>query len=155
MANNFQSQDSTERSMSVTKRIESWDNIEIIISRLANKIKQSKEIFDIILGIDTGGDVPAFLLSKFLNIPRRMISKDIPIKSLKKYRAQKVLFVDDLLDSGYTFEQIQNTAQRAGITYKIATLFWKPFSSIDADFYVYATTDFIVFPWERLEINKT
>ena len=91
-----------------------WNTIESLADVLASKIKSLHLKFNSISTISRGGLVPARLLADRLDIKVILVDKDqIP---------QDSLFVDDIYDTGKTFEKILPRAKNfAYLVY--ATLF--------------------------------
>ena len=64
--------------------------------------------------------------------------------------AKRVLIVDDIVDSGMTLKALREHLEHAypGVTFKAASLFFKPEASIQPDFTVKEATEWINFFWE-------
>jgi hypothetical protein len=120
------------------------------------------ELPSIIVGIVRGGMIPAYLVAKELMIPLMMITwqtRDGAIKEINQdlinilQTGRKVLFVDDINDSGETLNQLiehYSTIVPGGrmIT---AALFEKDHSEHMLSFTPYRIFDkdeWVVFPWE-------
>ena len=114
------------------KRYITWDQVEGLVSELANLIRYDFSDIDSIYGIPRGGLIPAVMLSHKLGIP---ISKKITLTSL---------IVDDICDSGVTLKEWEE--------YTTAVLLFKPHTSFVVPT-LYGSThnsdEWIVFPWER------
>ena len=127
--------------------------------KLANKVKFWQP--DSLVAITRGGLVPTGILAQMLNI------KDIKVISLSSYdgelrkepqlinnldisRNQKILFIDDILDSGETIKFIKNLYPNF-INIRFATIYAKEQSNYMEllDYEPYITSNhWIVFPWE-------
>jgi hypoxanthine phosphoribosyltransferase len=60
---------------------------------------------------------------------------------------KNVLLVDDVADSGRTLALVVDLLERVGVNVKTATLYSKPRSVIEPDFFWRKTDRWIVFPW--------
>ena len=114
-----------------------------MLSELVTMIKDSRYFLEDIKLIYTfmrGGLPMAVHLSHFLNL-------SIVIDGLQDDRfpliAEETLVVDDIADTGKTLYGYQKCP--------IATLFYKPRSIVKPTFYVRETTNWIVFPWEKVD----
>ena len=127
---------------------------------LLNLCKNFKE--DAILGVSRGGLTLSHLMSQALNQRNLFIinaisynkkeQKDIVeifnIPNLSGFN--KVLIVDDIIDSGKTIKEILALLSTTypNIEFKIATLFYKQDALIKPDFSVNKTDIWIEFFWE-------
>jgi uncharacterized protein len=119
--------------MTMNIRKVSWEELDRLVEELSKKIRGN---YDLICGIPRGGLIPAVMLSHRMKIPMTM---DL----IGDFRAgKKILVVDDIADTGHTLSQIfqENMA--------IATVFAKPTSKCEPDFYAELTTEWIQFPYE-------
>ena len=148
----------------------SWDEVYDLCIRLAGKIRDSGFSPDVIVGIARGGWIPARVLSDLLENPNVMNMRiqfyvDIgrtdkrptivqPLDGSVKGKA--VLIVDDVADTGSSLRLAVDHAKGLGVReVRVATLHYKPTSSIVPDYYVEETSDWIVYPHERREfVNK-
>lgn len=107
----------------------SWEDVEALASKLAQKIEAQQYRESGVWGVPTGGSFVAVLLSQKLGIP------------LLSSAAPGCLVVDDLVDSGATLEKLS--------TFNRAALIRKPHSP-DFNMPTAETIDgWVVFPWER------
>lgn len=108
----------------------SWDDINVLVEDLCNRIKESGIQVKSITGIERGGLIPAVMISHKLSIPYvTKINKD-------------TLVVDDICDTGVTLKR-----SIAGYT---ATLHYKPTAVYTPTFYAKEVgKEWIVYPWER------
>jgi hypothetical protein len=127
------------------KEFVDWNRIESLASILADKVKSLNLQFSSISTISRGGLVPARLLADRLGIKLVLVDKDeIPEDSL---------FVDDIYDTGQTFEKIiPKTKTPGNLVY--ATLFARKGKKIPKQV-IYAQLtkgdEYIVYPWDRFE----
>ncbi|MGB9719216.1 MAG: phosphoribosyltransferase [Candidatus Anstonellales archaeon] len=148
----------------------SWDEIEELTKKLAEKIKKSRFRFDWIVGISRGGLLPARLVSDYFDCPQLAIMRIEFYKSIGKtkdfpritqpvqvnVKGKNVLVVDDVADTGQSLVVAKEHLKRKGAKeVRIATLHYKPTSSaIKPDFYVAKTSAWIVYPWEKRETER-
>ena len=149
--------------------VPSWNHIHGLLVKLAEKIKNSKFIPDIIVGVARGGWIPARIMSDMLennnlaNISaefyvdmgktkhKPVITQPVsaPVKNLK------VLVVDDLADSGESLKLIKAHLQKLGAQeIRVSTLYYKPWSIVIPNYYEKQTRNWIVFPWEQKETAR-
>ena len=117
---------------------------------------------DIVVGIARGGVTLAQMMAYGLNIrslqtlQTELYDKEIKrneikiVESLCLEGKKKVLIVDDIVDSGETLFEIIKYLQLKypNITFKTASLFYKPTAKILPDFKVKEATEWIEFFWE-------
>lgn len=127
------------------KKNVTWEDIESYCSILENTIKSLGISFQSISTISRGGLVPARLLADRLGIKKIHVDNDtIPKDSL---------FVDDIYDTGNTFEKISPKAENLDdMIY--ATIFARRGKKLPKQL-IYAKMtegdEYIIFPWDRFE----
>ncbi len=147
----------------------SWDKIYEMLLDLALRIRQSGFKPDLIVGVSRGGWAPGRILSDLLEnthtanikiefyvglgkttrkpIVSQPISEDISKKG--------VLVVDDVADTGESLKvALDHVREQGAGAVKTATVYYKPHSTFKPDFFAGTTSDWIIFPWERLEATK-
>ena len=87
--------------------------------------------------------------------------KDIGVRSNKpritqpvtsEVTGKRVLVVDDVADTGHSLKVVANHLRQKGTReLKVCTIYMKPKSIFQPDFYAKTTRKWIIFPWERLE----
>ena len=126
----------------------SWSEIESCVEILSDGIKKTGFEFDAIATISRGGLVPARLVTDHFNIKK--------ILADKKVIPKRTLFVDDIYDSGTTFEKIiprvidpKNFVYATLVARKGA---WYPKQLV----YAKKTKgqEYVVFPWDKLESQR-
>ncbi|MDR3782203.1 MAG: phosphoribosyltransferase [Candidatus Nitrosotalea sp.] len=126
----------------------SWSEIESCVEILSDGIKKTGFEFDAIATISRGGLVPARLVADHFNIKKILVDKKVIPK--------RTLFVDDIYDSGTTFEKIiplvkdpKNFVYATLVARKGA---WYPKQLV----YAKKTRgrEYVVFPWDKLEAKK-
>ncbi len=145
------------------KRILGYREYLDLIEKLYEKVRNEKP--DAVLAVLKGGYYPAKFIADRLGVP--LLSMGIrsyhgqeqgeieiykPVKIPKEYK--NVLAVDDLTDTGKTAEKVKEICKEQGVDVKLAVLFNKPWSEIKPDYFVSATKDWIVFPYERGPVHR-
>lgn len=125
-----------------------WNEIEMLVGILTDKIKKTCLEFDKITTISRGGLVPARLVADHFNIKKIIVN---PKKILKK-----TLFIDDIFDSGDTFNEIfLHVLEPENFLY--ATLFARKGMKYPKQL-VYAKktqgSEYVIFPWDKLEFER-
>ena len=108
-----------------------WEKFGILVEKLSEKIKFSKEKFDGVYGIPRGGLPLAVILSNKLSL--KLLDKP----------TESTLVVDDISDTGKTLKKTKHK--------KIAALFSTGWTEMKPDFFIETKKtkeDWIVFPWE-------
>ena len=146
--------------------VSTWQIIYDMLLAQAQKIQASRYQPDVIIGIAKGGTIPTRILSDLLgisqtatiqiesyrNIAEAEIEPLITQRLSTPIMDKKVLLVDDIADSGKTLNTAQVYLQEQNVKdIKIATLYAKPTSEIEPDFYEKKTSRWVVFPWEITE----
>ncbi len=144
-----------------------WDSTIRHCEELAGMIGGYKP--DMIVGLSRGGLVPARIMSDLLAV------KDVGVLGISFYRAmekasdfpkitqelamdlsgKRILVVDDVADTGRSLMVAKDYLKRKGAAeIRIATIHYKPVSAFKPDYFVATTTAWIVYPWERHEIER-
>ena len=126
-----------------------WNEIESLIKTLSKKILKLPVTFSSITTVSRGGLIPSRLLADHLGIETIFVDK-------KKISSDS-LFVDDIFDSGDTFNKIiSNTDIPSKLTF--VTLFARSGQKYPQNLlYAKKTNDdgYVVFPWDKLEFQKS
>lgn len=161
-----------------------WDNVQGLCLDIARQLQQSQWMPDYIVGITRGGAVPAVLLSQYLGVRCEMLKvslRDGNESESNLWMAEdafgyndgehdplvckKLLLVDDINDTGATFNWIKQDWRSGcrpndpawdqiwGNNVKIATLVNNFASTIDVDYSSLQINklddpQWIIFPWE-------
>ena len=125
-----------------------WRDIELQVDILVNKIKKKKFKFDKIATVTRGGLIPARLLADRFDIKIILVDKmKIP---------EKTLFVDDIYDTGNTFNRILPLVVHPN-KFVYATLVVRR-GMICPKQLIYGKmtkgNEYITFPWDRLEYAR-
>jgi len=125
-----------------------WNDIEKIIKKLSKSILELNRSFSSITTISRGGLIPSRLIADALNIKKIYVDQN--------NISSDSLFVDDIFDSGKTFNNIFLHADddskfifatlyaRRGMTYPEQLMYGeKTFDD-----------SYVVFPWDKLEFKN-
>ena len=125
-----------------------WNEIEELVKILARKIQKLPQNFTSITTVSRGGLIPSRLMADHLGIKKIFVDK-------RRINSSS-LFVDDIYDSGDTFNKI---ISKVDVPSKLvfATLFARLGKTYPNQL-VYAkkteSTSYVVFPWDRLEFQN-
>ena len=147
-----------------------WEDVEDITDKLADKIKGSDFNPDYIIGITTGGLIPLyFMIRKLDNIPNILT---ISVNSYDKDKKgnpkilylpevdlsnKKVLLIDDIAGTGDTLKKVSEILidKYKVEELKTATLAVTKDSQYYSDFYILEERgDWVVFPWDKKKFSK-
>ncbi|MCK5609345.1 hypothetical protein KAR91_46155 [Candidatus Pacearchaeota archaeon] len=113
---------------------------ELLIELVAKLKDTDVASLDNVYGPPRGGLPIAVHLSHFLDLDLVMDESNLSL-----VHRDMTLFVDDIADTGRTFEMLDKGGH-VGLT---AALFYKPRSRYEPNIWVRETENWIVFPWER------
>ncbi len=145
----------------------SWDATIAHCEDLAAKIHDFRP--QMIIGLSRGGLVPARIMSDMLDVREvgvlgvtfyKAMGKPVDFPKITQeltmdLAGKRVLIVDDVADTGRSLMVAKDYLQRKGAKeIKIATIHYKPNSVFKPDYFVATTTAWIVYPWERHEIER-
>ncbi len=135
-----------------------WSEFHQDVKDLCKKIKESGE-FDKIIAISRGGLIPAAIIAYELNIRNtetinfssydgnyeRRRDEEIEISGHIGNVNEKTLVIDDLSDSGRTYEILRRVYPQA----KFVTVYAKAKGALQVDVFAKAMPDeWLVFPWD-------
>jgi hypoxanthine phosphoribosyltransferase len=142
----------------------SWKNFDHDILYLGRQLYASDWIPDYIVGVKRGGLIPAIKLSHLLNKPLIMMScqlRDSDDTEVRLYEVEelpkdkRVLVVDDICDSGQTFQKIAQKLKDSGFSQiKSCSLFYNVSQDFAIDYKARSinrltNNQWISFPWEK------
>jgi hypoxanthine phosphoribosyltransferase len=149
--------------------IPSWNQIYWFLLNLAKAIQNDGFRADVIVAVSRGGWIPARILSDLLENSRvanvsaefykgttKIRCKPIITQSVSvSVKEKNILLVDDVADTGESLRLVNSHLKEGGASkIKIVTIYKKPWSSINPDYYSKETCLWIVFPWEIKETVK-
>ena len=93
-----------------------WDEVESLTKLVAARIQSSNKKYDAILGIASGGIIPARLMARELNIEHILL---IPVRQKRLYKGEmpllvknkKYLIIDEIYDTGDTFCKVYDAVK--------------------------------------------
>lgn len=126
----------------------SWTEIELMIDSIYDQLSKLSRNFSSITTVSRGGLIPSRLLADRLDVKKICVDEaNISPNSL---------VVDDIFDSGSTFERIiSKTSCPSNILF--ATLFVRSGKKYPKQLCYARKTDsdaYVVFPWDRFEFNR-
>lgn len=142
------------------KKAVSYENIAFMVDQLATRVSLD---YDFIIGIGRGGLIPATMLGYKLNKKVLAFSVNtyndmVQLDNYVVYQhpqllntKSKYLVVDDICDSGKTFEIFKQMYDNTTVhTFEYASLFVKDKSSDIVDYYGFSVPEgvWLNFPWE-------
>ena len=146
-----------------------WDDIYEMLIDLALRVRHSGFNADLIVGVSRGGWAPGRILSDLLENPHTVNIKiefyvglgqtaRKPVVTqpiMEDISNKKVLVVDDVSDTGESLKvALDHVMEKGARSVKTVTVYYKPHSTFKPDFFAGETSDWIIFPWERLEATK-
>ena len=126
-----------------------WNDIEEIIKKLSKRILELNRTFSSITTVSRGGLIPSRLIADALNIKKIYVDQNTI--------SSDSLFVDDIFDSGKTFNNIFLHVDD-GSKFIFATLYARRGMAYPEQLiYGEKTFDnsYVVFPWDKLEFEKS
>lgn len=141
----------------------SWEHFYQLTIELIGKVLKSGYRPDVIIGISRGGLVPLRIFSDEFEDTEIGIIRVAFYEDVKKTRGKprilqdvnvdisgkRVLVVDDVADTGKSLETVRRHLENKGaLEVKIATVYYKPWSTLMPDYYVKRTERWILFPHE-------
>ncbi len=140
-----------------------WYEFHRYVSRLAEMIEKEND-YDLIVAVARGGLTISHILSDFLKLPittftissyrdlQQQETVEVTFKIGNRLHDKKILLVDDISDTGKTFERgIKYLKDIGARTIRTASLFTKPWTKFTPDYYVEEIDKWIIFPYEGRE----
>ena len=126
-----------------------WSEIESIVKRLSNQILKLPRTFSSITTVSRGGLIPSRLIADQLDIKKIFVDK-------RKINSNS-LFVDDIFDTGDTFDEI---IKQVDVPSKLVfvTLFARRGKKYPKQLLYGKKTNnnaYVVFPWDKLEFQRS
>ena len=132
-----------------------WQDVQIVANELARKL--NGEHYDVVIGINRGGLIPARLIAELIDVKNidiidmKMFVKEI-FDRFEKY--ERILIVDDINDTGETFMKIRGMLEDNKMNnpklIRVASLFKRYNSKFENSLEGEIVTDnkWLIFPWE-------
>lgn len=140
--------DENEENYDAVKKVQiSYSEFGQFMDNLVKLLYPIKQQFVAIHGLPRGGLSIAVHLSHHLELPLMMNVSQFQ----NEFPNGKLLVVDDIIDTGKTFERFLEIAEMRNIHFETAVLYYKPHSEYTPNYYIKETTDWICFPWEKFE----
>ncbi|MAH81734.1 MAG: hypothetical protein CMC21_00590 [Flavobacteriaceae bacterium] len=139
------------------------NQMKTALSKITKQIYNSNWMPEIILSVNRGGCVPGIYLSHEINIPHKVIdvqlrdSKNKPNLDILEYSTNKydsILIIDDINDTGATFDLIHKNIKATNKDIRYAVLIDNTSSNFKTQFKGTIIDKsknpiWIVFPWEK------
>jgi hypoxanthine phosphoribosyltransferase len=124
-----------------------WNQYLKDVNTLCTKLEKVKNQFDLVVGIERGGVIPAYLIAYRLGKPFKFANVLLPW-SVPVYK--KILLVDDISDTGKTLHLLTSNKVENKLT---ATVYIKKDTAYRPNYFIkaYPKEQWIVFPYEKLE----
>ena len=150
----------------MTKLWYKWNEMRRDVNTLCREILLDGFNPEVIVGLSRGGLTPGVMMSHWMQKPFKPVKaslRDFPEWEdyLPKKTDERVLIVDDICDSGETFDRIKsyikgprlNQPLELPVEVRFATLWWKNECNVEPHYYVNeiakdSTGTWIHFPWE-------
>ena len=150
----------------IKKHFYSWQDIETMCTSIVKQMYADNFKPDYIVGLTRGGNIPATIISNMLDIPCEAmkvsfrnddrVDKDHWLSAFAMEK--KILIVDDINDTGTTFEWIWNDWELGNIVHgvKFATLTENLASEFEnVSYHVHEVNKaeedvWLVYPWENI-----
>lgn len=147
----------------------SWDDLDLLTLRVAQKIIKSKINFDLVVALAKGAwpmsrsfvdytsikELASLGVKFYSGINERLIKPNVYQQIPISVKNKSVLIFDDVADTGESLAFTQKYLLEQGSSQvKTATLFLKPWSTVIPDFYSATTDAWIIFPFEKKEMKN-
>jgi len=121
-----------------------WKEMRRDVNSLCRQIMLDKFDPDVIVGLSRGGLTPGVMMSHWMKKPFKPVKaalRDFPEWEdyLPRKTDERVLIVDDICDSGETFERISEYISKRknnGVDVRFATLWWNNECDFEPHYYV-------------------
>ena len=131
-----------------------WKAFEKELQKLSQTIDDFSP--DVIVGIVRGGMIPARLLSNYLQtkkvycitVEKNGNTRNVTTTIMKDLHGQKVLVVEDMLETGRSLLVVKDYLEKKGAVVKTACLYTMPISEITPDYFLRKIPNVATFPWE-------
>ncbi len=144
-----------------------WSEYGNLTEGLAEKVSASGKRFDLVVGIARGGIPVSMVVADHLDLKVDFINvksyNDIGKRTQPRIvstltegvRDRRILLVDDLVDQGDTMAFVRSHLEgQKPAALGTATLFKKPWSKTEPDYFLETVSEWIVFPFEIGEVGR-
>lgn len=145
----------------------SWSEYGELVGALSNLVNSSGREFDVVVGIARGGlpvalavadELEATLdfvtVKSYTGIAERRRPKILRTVT-ESVRGRRVLVVDDIVDHGETMKAVvRHLREDRPRLVRTAAIFTKPWTRFDPDFSLREVSNWVVFPYERREVER-
>ena len=130
-----------------------WQEVEVLVKKLAHTIQRSGKKYDAILGITNGGIIPARLMARELDVDHiqfiPMRNKKLHVEEMSTLlKGMKYLIIDDIYDTGDTFFKVFDVVKGFDCDFAFLMTRYKD-SNATVVAKVLNHDKWVVFPWER------
>ena len=129
-----------------------WSDISDLCNGVREQLRGEK--FDCIVGVSRGGLIPATIIAYKMGVEEVLAARvqtyhDCPQYIIPEVKGKRVLVVDDINDSGNTFNILYSNGLNENATF--CALYKKSTSSFEQGVYgvVSNSEKWIVFPWDK------
>jgi hypoxanthine phosphoribosyltransferase len=141
----------------------SWEHFYQLTLELVEKVLKSGYMPEVIVGVSRGGLVPLRIFSDEFEETEIGVIRVAFYEDVKKTGREprilqdvnvdvsdkRVLVVDDVADTGRSLEIVRRHIEDKGAReVRVATVYYKPWSTFKPDYYVKKTEKWIIFPHE-------
>jgi uncharacterized protein len=144
-----------------------WSEYGDLVGDLAKLIGSGGQEFDAVVGIARGGlpvalavadELEATLdfvvVKSYTGIAERKKPKILRTVT-ESVKGRRVLVVDDIVDHGLTMDVVvRHLCEEKPRLVQTAAIFTKPWSRFDPDYSVRSVSGWVVFPYERREVDR-
>jgi len=141
----------------------SWEHFYQLTLELVEKVLKSGYVPEVIIGVSRGGLVPLRIFSDEFEETEIGVIRVAFYEDVKKtgreprilqdvnvdVSGKRVLVIDDVADTGRSLEIVRRHIEDKGAReVRVATVYYKPWSTFKPDYYVKKTEKWIIFPHE-------
>lgn len=162
----FDAGDSAVSATTAEKEILEWPEFADASRELAQAVLGSGFVPEVVIAVARGGLLLAGAISYALGtkncgsinvefytgvnerLPEPVLAE--PMLDAPALSGKRVLLVDDVSDSGHTLAKVLGILGENGAEVRTATLYTKPHTVLEPDFFFRKTAGWIVFPWSAL-----
>jgi hypoxanthine phosphoribosyltransferase len=162
----FDADDSAAGNETIEKEILEWSEFADASRDLAQEVLESGFVPEVVIAVARGGLLLAGAISYALGtkncgsinvefytgVNERLPEPQLaaPMLDAPALAGKRVLLVDDVSDSGHTLVKVLGILAENGAEVRTATLYTKPHTVLEPNFYYRKTAGWIVFPWSAL-----